>query len=133
MASPFTLMVEASVSAVSRKVSVTVALRATIASVTREPVSSSLVTTSLPRRVRSSTRDSPVARRVSFTSSARVAMLSAMRPPVSISTSAISWAFSAMPAVSPVVRCVNPSATWSSREDRRFESLSASSPNSSLM
>ena len=80
--SPLVLISEASFSAVSWKLSVTLPVRVTIVSVMREPVSSSFATTSVPRKVRSSTRDSPVALSELFTSSARVAMLSARCVPV---------------------------------------------------
>ena len=50
----------------------------TMVSVMRAPVCSSLETTSPPRRLRSSTSESPVERSVVFTSSARAAMVSAM-------------------------------------------------------
>ncbi len=54
----------ASASALSRKVSATALLRATMVSVMRAPVCSSLETTSPPRRLKSSTSESPVERSV---------------------------------------------------------------------
>ena len=59
--------------------------RSTTVSVMLAPVCSSLETTSPPRRLRSSTSESPVDFSVLFTSSPRVTMVSARRLEVSIS------------------------------------------------
>ena len=70
-------------------------------SVTRSPVSSSLATMSPPRRLRSSTIESPVACRVLFTSSTRLVIVSVIRLDVSTSVlaSVSDWA-STVPAIS---------------------------------
>jgi hypothetical protein len=62
-ASPWVPMVVAMLSAEPRKVSITSSLRDRMVSVMAEPVCSSFCTTSPPRRLRSTTSDSPVARR----------------------------------------------------------------------
>ncbi len=78
MASLREVMTETRCSALSRTESVIFELRETSASVMRVPACSSLVATSPPRKLRSSTSDSPEVFSVLLTSSALAAILSAI-------------------------------------------------------
>ena len=103
----------------------------TTVSVTRAPVCSSLETTSPPRRLRSSTSESPVERSVVFTSSARAAMVSAIWLPVSVRASLNCCERLAMVSMVTADFCAKPCATWSSRAVIICCRRAASSANSS--
>ena len=87
----------------------------TIVSVMRAPVCSSLDTTSPPRRLRSSTSDSPVDFSVLLTSSPRVAMVSASRLEVSTMASVICCERSSIICTIAEDFCAKPWVTSSSR------------------
>ena len=102
-------------------------------SVMRAPVCSSLDTTSPPRRLRSSTSESPVDLSVELTSSPEVAIDSASRLEVSTSVSVICCERSSMSWTTAVDFCAKPCVTSSRRPSIICARLVVSSANSSVM
>ena len=96
-------------------------------------VCSSLETTSLPRRLRSSTSELPVDLSVLFTSSPRVAMVSASRLEESTSVSLICWERSSINCTTAEDFCAKPWVTSSSRVSISCVRFAVSSENSSVM
>ena len=120
-------------SALSRNWSATRWPRCTMLSVMRAPVCSRLDTTSPPRRLRSSTRESPVFLSVVLTSSTRLEMVSASWLPVSITSSDSSCERLVIRSRMASDFCANPSVTCSSRSDIACCRLAEISVNSSPM